>query len=67
MVSVSGRKIKEYRETARLTQEELAERVLVSRVAITHYEIGVKKPTAETLKRIADCFGVSMEDLMESA
>jgi len=41
------------RKTARLTQEELAERAKTNRVYVSLIELGRRNPTEEELKRIA--------------
>ncbi len=49
-----GQKIKEIRE-GKLTQEELAKRIGVSRASIANYEIGKQAIYISDLYKIADC------------
>lgn len=47
-----------------LSQEELADRINVSRQTLSKYETGESLPDVEKCKRIADVFGVSLDDLV---
>ena len=51
--------IKNARLTVGITQAELARRLGVTPQAISQYERGEKKPKIETIKKIADAWGVS--------
>ena len=62
---VNGRKIKELREQADMTQEELAKRTFVGSSAIAQYEVGIRQPGVAVLKSIADVLGVTMDSLMQ--
>lgn len=44
-----------------LTQMDLAERLNVSRQAISRWEVGVALPSTENLKGLGDLYGVSVE------
>lgn len=57
-------KIRELRRKEGLSQEELAERVDVSRQAVSKWELGSAVPTADKLVELADVFGVSLDYLM---
>lgn len=57
-------KLQELRKSRGLTQEELAEALFVSRTAISKWESGESLPDIERCKRLADVFGVSMDDLV---
>lgn len=52
------RKFNEY------SQEELAEKIGVSRQTISKYEAGESLPDIEKCKLMADAFGVTMDDLI---
>jgi transcriptional regulator with XRE-family HTH domain len=52
------------RKEANLTQAMLAEKVGLKPMTIYHYEAGVRKPTAEKLKEIAEVLGCSIADLI---
>ena len=57
-----GEKIRELREKAKLSQEELAERSGLSRVTISFIETGkLESVTTKTLKQIAEALGVSVK------
>lgn len=57
-------KLRELRKQKNLTQENLANEILVSRTLITKYESGAVYPTEENVKRLADYFGVAVSELM---
>ena len=59
-----GKRIKELRENAGLTQQQLAERVWVSKAAISNYELFERNPSLETLVNIAHVFHVSTDYLL---
>ena len=53
--------------TARgLSQEALAERVFVTRQAVSRWETGETTPNTETLKLLSGLFGVSINTLLGS-
>lgn len=58
--------IKQARQAAGLTVRGLAAKVGVSPTTITEVEAGRKTPRADTLRRIADACGVSMDQLWPS-
>lgn len=47
-----------------LTQAQVADAVGVTPAALCRYEQGKQKPNVQTLARLADFFGVSMDRLM---
>jgi len=59
-----GKRIKELRESAGLSQEELSARLGVKRVTLSSIENGERKITAEELKKLADIFNVSSDDIL---
>lgn len=59
-----GKNIKKIREKMKLTQEELAEKLSVTRQAISNYETGKTQPDIETLNKIASILEVSVEELI---
>lgn len=61
-----GEVIKQLRINARLTQDLLAEKVGVTRAAISAIEKGKNGASDRTLKAIADALGISKEDLLLS-
>ncbi len=57
-------KLQELRKNKGLTQEELAERLFVSRTAISKWESGRGYPSIDSLKEIARFFSVTIDDLI---
>ncbi|MCE5168929.1 helix-turn-helix domain-containing protein [Paenibacillus profundus] len=60
----TGIRIAELREGKGWTQEELAELLGITRAALSHYEKDRRKPDFETLTKLADQFGVSIDYLV---
>ena len=58
--------LKKIREDNNLTQEEFAERVLVTRQAVSRWETGETQPNTETLKILSREFDVSINTLLGS-
>lgn len=58
--------LKNLREKQHLTQEQLAERVMVSRQAVSRWENGETQPNTDTLKLLSKEFGVSINTLLGS-
>ena len=52
--------IRSLRKRAGLTQEELAQRLYVTRQTVSLWELGKTRPDVETLQAIADCLGVDL-------
>ena len=59
----TGKKIKEAREKAGLTQSQLAEAVGTTSQNISQYERGLRKPKYETLLKIAKALNVEWYSL----
>ena len=59
-------KLQELRKQRGLTQEELAEKLYVSRTAISKWESGRGYPKIESLKAIAKFFSVTVDELLSS-
>ena len=59
-------KIQELRKQKGLTQEELAEKLYVSRTAISKWESGRGYPNIESLKAIAKFFSVTVDELLST-
>ncbi len=60
-----GDKIKLYRESKKMTQNEIAEILDVSSATVSKYESGALEPNIESLKRLADLFEVSIDELLK--
>lgn len=56
--------LQQLRKIHNLSQEELAEKIGVSRQTLSKYETGESLPDIEKCKQIADIFEVSMDDLI---
>ena len=59
-----GRKLKELRIQAGLTQKQLAERVKVTKSVISYYELQERYPSPEMLIKLANIFQVSTDFLL---
>lgn len=62
---VLGKKIQRLRKQADLTQEELAEKIKVSRAYIGYIEQGRNAPSLEVLEKIARALKVSLPKILE--
>ena len=60
-----GEKIKKYREEKKMTQVEVAEVLGVKPATISKYEAGTLEPNIESLKKLAELFGVSVDELLK--
>ena len=58
--------LKNLREKNNLTQDQLAERVMVTRQAVSRWETGETQPNTETLKLLSKDFDVSINTLLGS-
>ena len=58
--------LKNLREQRGLTQDQLAERVLVTRQAVSRWETGDTQPNTDTLRLLSREFGVSINTLLGS-
>ena len=58
--------LKYLREKQGLTQDQLAERILVTRQAVSRWETGETQPNTETLKLLSREFDVSINTLLGS-
>ena len=60
-----GNKIKKYREKNKMTQKDIAEILEVEAGTISKYESGMIKPNIESLKRLADTFHITVDELIK--
>ena len=58
--------LKRLREKRGLTQEQLAEKVMVTRQAVSRWETGETQPNTDTLKLLSLLFDVSVNTLLGS-
>ena len=61
-----GRVVRNLRESAELSQEELADRASVHRTYIGGIERGERNPTLTTIHKIAKALGVRPQRLLET-
>ncbi|MFB5763506.1 helix-turn-helix domain-containing protein [Paenibacillus medicaginis] len=59
-----GTRIAELREKRGWKQEELAQILGITRAALSHYEKNRRKPDFDTLTKLANLFGVSIDYLI---
>ena len=59
-----SKNIKKLRAEHNLTQDALAERIHVTRQAISNWENDKTKPDIEALESLAEAFGVDIEELI---
>lgn len=57
-------RLQSLRTSKKLTQEELAEKLFVSRTAISKWESGRGYPSIDSLKVISEFFGVTIDELI---
>lgn len=62
-----SKKLKELRKKQGLTQLELAERLFVSRQAISGWEAGTSRPSTENLQSLSKLYNVPLEMLLDDA
>lgn len=60
-----GARLVEAREARRLSQEDVAGVLRVSRVLVSHWERGQRRPSEQVLERLAQIYGVSLGALLE--
>ncbi|MCI9487180.1 MAG: helix-turn-helix transcriptional regulator [Lachnospiraceae bacterium] len=61
-----GERLKSARKSAGLTQEQLSEKLLVSRQAITKWEADRGMPDIENLKQLSRLLNISIDYLLDS-
>ncbi|MYL50287.1 helix-turn-helix domain-containing protein [Halobacillus litoralis] len=59
-----GQRMKYLRQSKKMTQSELAEKLNITRGTYAHYEIEKRKPDYDTLQKIADFYDVSTDYLL---
>lgn len=64
MPEMVGQRIARYRERNGWTQEQLAERIAISRVAVSHIEMGLSTPSERTIALMASVFKRNPHDLV---
>ena len=61
-----SKKIKQIRNDNKLTQEQFAEKMLVSRTAVSKWENGTCYPSIDSLRYMSQIFNVSLDKLLSS-
>lgn len=59
-------KLQQLRKQHNFTQEQLAERLFVSRTAVSKWESGRGYPNLESLKYLSKLFGISIDELLSN-
>lgn len=60
-----GKKLKDARTQSRMTQEEIALKIKVSRQTISNWENGKSLPDIISLIYLSDIYGMSLDDLLK--
>lgn len=63
---IFGEKIKSERKRRGWSQEELAEKLYVSRQSVSKWENGQHYPSIETIIKTSDLFGITIDELLRS-
>ncbi len=58
--------LKKLREDNNLTQDQMADKLMVTRQAVSRWEVGETQPNTETLKLLSKEFNVSINTLLGS-
>lgn len=61
-----NKKIKDLRIQSNLSQEDLAKAIGISRVALSQIELGERSVKTEELKKLAEVFEISTDELIRS-
>ena len=59
-----GKNIRTARSRKKMTQDELAEKLFVTRQTVSNYETGRSRPDVECLMQIAEVLGVDIQELL---
>lgn len=59
-------KLKKLRKNKKITQEELAQKIFVTRTAVSKWESGRGYPSLDTLKNLAEFYEISIDDLISN-
>lgn len=60
-----GNRIRKYRKESGLTQEQLAERINVTKNRVSNWEQGINRPDADIIGNICRALNVSPSDLLD--
>lgn len=56
-----GKQLKTLRKSQKLTQQFVADKVGITRATLSNYEIDRRTPDLKTLRKLAECYGVSLD------
>ena len=56
-----GQQLKTLRKSQRMTQQAVADRVGITRATLSNYEIDRRTPDLNTLRKLAECYGVGLD------
>lgn len=59
-----GERLKELRANSELTQQQLADKLKVSVMSVSNYELGIRVPDAEYIRKVAMLFKVSSDYIL---
>lgn len=62
---VLGNQLRKYRQKSKFTATEIAQKLGVSKSTISNYEKGIRKPSVDTIRKLAILYGVSIEALVD--
>ena len=58
-------RLKEARQISGMTQDQVAEKIMVSRVTVSHWENGKTLPDIVSLINLSDLYGISLDELVK--
>lgn len=61
MSKMIGRKLKQLRKSKKLSQQELADKIKITRSTISNYEIGRRTPHLKDLQKFCKVFDVGLD------
>lgn len=56
-----GQQLKNLRKSQKMTQQSVADKVGITRATLSNYEIDRRTPDLKTLRKLAECFNVSLD------
>jgi len=59
-------KLKECREESGLSQNDIAEKLSITRQAVSKWERGINEPDIETLVQLADIYNITIDQLLRA-
>ena len=62
-----SQRLKELRKVYNYTQDYVAEVIGSTRQTYSHYETGRRKPSTETLYKLAGLYNISVDDLLHTS